>query len=334
MTACLPRLTSFALPGLSRENSSSSRPGSALSAHRNTVGGVRLRPGSAGGRRQRPLSIATTGMTASMYEERQRPTPTSTPSHTRGKGAGTPKPDRLKRARSVTSDTGGLDDDNRSTASSQSVGPSRTPNRRTPSQVKAEAAARKAKTPATPASARSQTSTPKSSLGGRKEAAEKKEETKSRKTPSPAVSQDLGEAAGGDANGRQSTPDILRDNNTKRPQTELEQEKAVEAPKEEEKEAEEKQEDPVKEASPLPVPKEATPEVVVTSKEGSQEAEELPNNEEVREKKIITSEEEAKARIAEKRREMKEQKEREAEAERLRLEELPNNEEVREKKEE
>merc|ERR1719500_855832 len=80
-------------PGLSRENSSSSRPGSALSAsHRNTVGGVRLRPGSAGGRRQRPLSIATTGMTASMYEERQRPTPTSTPSHTRGKGAGTPKP--------------------------------------------------------------------------------------------------------------------------------------------------------------------------------------------------------------------------------------------------
>ena len=106
--------------------------------------------------------------------------------------------------------------------------------------------------------------------------------------------QDLGEAAGGDANGRQSTPDILRDNNTKRPQTELEQEKAEEAPKEEEKDADEKQEDLVKEASPLPVPKEATPEVVVASKEGSQEAEELPNNEEVREKKIITSEEEAK----------------------------------------
>merc|ERR1719305_253968 len=102
--------------GLSRENSSSSRPGSALSAHnRTTVGGVRLRPGSAGGRRQRPLSIATTGMsagmTASMYEERQRPTPMSTPSHSRGKGAaGTPKPDRMKRARSVTSDTG-IDDD-------------------------------------------------------------------------------------------------------------------------------------------------------------------------------------------------------------------------------
>merc|ERR1719341_1017182 len=259
----------------------------------------------------------------------------------RGKGAGTPKPDRLKRARSVTSDTGGLDDDNRSTASSQSVGPSRAPNRRTPSQVKAEAAARKAKTPL-PAAARSQTSTPKSSLGGRKEAAEKKEETKSRKTPSPAVSQDLGAEAGGDANGRQSTPDILRDNNTKRPQAELEQEKAEEAPKVEEEgkeNAEEKQEDlPVKEASPLPVlvSKEATPEVAVaaSSKEGSQQAEELPNNEEVREKKIITSEEEAKARIAEKRREMKEQKEREAEAERLRLEEERRLEEEQRRKEE
>ena len=96
----------------------------------------------------------------------------------------------------------------------------------------------------------------------------------------------MGEAAGGgEATGRQSTPDILRDNNTKRPQTELEQEKAEQAQKEEEKEA-------LKEASPLPVPKEATPEVA--SKEGSEEVEELPNNEEVREKKIITSEEEAK----------------------------------------
>merc|ERR1719370_2364057 len=243
---------------------------------------------------------------------------------------GTPKPDRLKRARSVTSDNGGLDDDNRSTASSQSVGPSRTPNRRTPSQVKAEAAARKAKTPATPAATRSQTSTPKSSLGGRKEAVEKKEEAKSRKTPSPAVSQDLGEGAGGgDVNGRQSTPDIIRDNNTKRPQPE--QEKSQEAEKEA---AEEKEESPGKEASPVPVSKEATPEVAPASKEGSQEVEEVPNNEEVREKKIITSEEEAKARIAEKRREMKEQKEREAEAERLRLEEERRLEEEQRRKEE
>merc|ERR1719483_1697056 len=59
---------------------------------------------------------------------------------------GTPKADRMKRARSVTSDNGGIEDDNRSTTSSQSVGPTnRTPTRKTPSQVKAEAAARKAK---------------------------------------------------------------------------------------------------------------------------------------------------------------------------------------------
>merc|ERR1719208_593397 len=242
---------------------------------------------------------------------------------------GTPKPDRMKRARSVTSDNGGLDDDNRSTASSQSVGPSRTPNRRTPSQVKAEAAARKAKTPVPAAASRSQTSTPKSSLGGRKEGAEKKEEAKSRKTPSPAVSQDLGEGAGGDVNGRQSTPDIIRDNNTKRPQPQ--QEKVDEAEKEA---VEEKEASPAKEASPVPVSKEATPEVAPASKEGSQEVEEVPNNEEVRERKIITSEEEAKARIAEKRREMKEQKEREAEAERLRLEEEKRLEEEQRRKEE
>ena len=75
-------------PGLSRENSSSSRPGSALSSTRApAAGGVRLRPGSAGGRRQRPLSIATTGMTASMYEERQRPQGLTSTVH-RSKGPG------------------------------------------------------------------------------------------------------------------------------------------------------------------------------------------------------------------------------------------------------
>ena len=92
-------------------------------------------------------------------------------------------------------------------------------------------------------------------------------------------------------NGRQSTPDIIRDNNTKRPQPQ--QEKADEAEKEA---AEEKEESPGKEASPVPVSKEATPEVAPASKEGSQEVEEVPNNEEVRERKIITSEEEAKVR--------------------------------------
>merc|ERR1711892_646100 len=56
--------------GISRENSTASRPGSAMSGR----GGVRLRSAPGGARRPRPMSIATTGMTASMYEERQKPT--------------------------------------------------------------------------------------------------------------------------------------------------------------------------------------------------------------------------------------------------------------------
>merc|ERR1719361_1903789 len=53
-----------ATEGISRENSSASRPGSALSSSR-AMSGVRLR--SAPSRRPRPMSIATTGMTTSMY---------------------------------------------------------------------------------------------------------------------------------------------------------------------------------------------------------------------------------------------------------------------------
>ena len=57
--------------------------------------------------------------------------------------AATPKVERMKRARSVTSDTVAADtEDARSVSSS---GGTRTPARKTPSQVKAENAARKAK---------------------------------------------------------------------------------------------------------------------------------------------------------------------------------------------
>merc|ERR1719431_437082 len=158
--------------------------------------------------RPRPMSIATTGMTASMYEERQKP------SHVpRQKSLGTPKADRMKRARSVTSDTGGIEDDNRSTTSSQSVGPTnRTPTRKTPSQVKAEAAARKAKATA----AKSGPSTPKSSLGSRGGAERK---TSSSKSPSPTLSQDNIDNSiavpnnDAESSKRQSTPDIIKDNN-------------------------------------------------------------------------------------------------------------------------
>jgi len=317
--------------GLSRENSSSSRPGSALSAGGRGSGGVRLRnSGGGAARRQRPLSIATTGMTASMYEERQKP-PTN---HQPRPKTGTPKPDRMKRARSVTSDTA-IDDDNRSTTSSQG-GSTRTPSRRTPSQVKAEAAARKAKgAHSVQSTGRPQVSTPKSSLGAKRETGQGKNNDSKSKSPSPAVSQGQIETTGGaEAGGRQCTPDILKDNTKKPSEPPKETEDVVNVdtdagvadsdtapasefvPNDQEKEEKGEQEQKEKEKSP-----------------GSEE-ENQPNNEEVKEKKIITSEEEAKARIAEKRREMKEQKEREAEAERLRLEEEQRKEEEQRRREE
>merc|ERR1711892_1452480 len=279
--------------GISRENSTASRPGSAMSGR----GGVRLRSAPGGARRPRPMSIATTGMTASMYEERQKPTHVP-----RQKSLGTPKADRMKRARSVTSDTGGVEDDNRSTTSSQSVGPTnRTPTRKTPSQVKAEAAARKAKATA----GKPAVSTPKSSLGSRG-AAERK--TSSSKSPSPALSQDNidnnipNNDTESNSNKRQSTPDIIKDNNKK-------------------VENGDNQKNGTHEEDNNNVDKEKFPEA--------------DNEGEVKEGiKMITSEEQAKARIAEKRREMKEQKEREAELERLRLEEEARLEEERLRQEE
>jgi len=333
-------------PGLSRENSSSSRPGSALSTSGRgsvggaQVGGVRLRPGSSGGRRPRPMSIATTGMTASMYEERQRPA-TAVSHVPRQKSSGTPKPDRMKRARSVTSDAGGIDDDNRSTTSSQSVGPARTPGRRTPSQVKAEAAARKAKaSPNVQTTGRPQVSTPKSSLGAKKENGQRRatgeKGGQASTSPSPAVSQDNMEGATGGAESnttRQSTPDILKDNNKKSPSEPKEDEGAV---KNQEEQSQINSEEGVnQEPTQKPeIAKEQLNQDEEKEQAAEPEEEELPNNEEVKEKKIITSEEEAKARIAEKRREMKEQKEREAEAERKRLEEEARLEEEQRRKEE
>jgi len=280
--------------GISRENSTASahRPGSAMSGGTAAAAraGVRLRSAPSS-RRPRPLSIATTGMTSSMYEERQRPAPGPAP--VRDKSSATPKVERMKRARSVTSDTVAADtEDARSVSSS---GGTRTPARKTPSQVKAENAARKAKS-STP----KLNSTPKSSLGnisnGTKEA-----KSSSSKTPSPAMSQDNIDTS--DTKRRQSTPDIIKDNNRKNVEN-----------------------FDIKESNGDN-----------TAQKDDEKPVDIENNEggEVKEqKRIITSEEEAKARIAEKRREMKEQKEREAELERLRLEEEARLEEERLRQEE
>ena len=56
----------------------------------------------------------------------------------------TPKSERMKRARSVTSDTAAGDNEDARSVSSAASG-TRTPSRKTPSQVKAENAARKSK---------------------------------------------------------------------------------------------------------------------------------------------------------------------------------------------
>jgi len=335
-----PPATTRRSPGMSRENSSTSRPGSSLSSRPATTPGsagggsaVRLRPGSSGGRRQRPLSIATTGMTASMYEERQRPEHRGVQLRPK---TGTPKIDRMKRARSVTSDAGGLEDDNRSVTSSQSVGPSGrgTPGRKTPSMVKAEDKARKAKaTPVTSTGnvSRSPASTPKSSLGARsKGAAVGGEQGSKESSPVPSL-QENSEEGGEKTGDRQSTPDIIKDNNNKTKEEVMTAEVDV-------KEKERQNEQEKEHAEEKEVPAEQKEEKIVI-----EEKEKTPDNGEVNgadelKKKIITSEEEARAKIAEKRREMKELKEREErereEQERLQMEEERRLEEEQRKKEE
>merc|ERR1712013_819403 len=259
---------------------------------------------------RRPFSLLTNSTSQSNLHERRARAKTVGQT-SKSKEVGTPKADRMKRARSVTSDTGGIEDDNRSTTSSQSVGPTnRTPTRKTPSQVKAEAAARKAKATA----AKSGTSTPKSSLGSRGGTERK---TSSSKSPSPALSQDNIDNSiavpnnDTESSKRQSTPDIIKDNNKKSENGEMDKENQKNGTPEEDNKA----------INNNNIDKEKSPEA--------------DNEGEVKEgKKIITSEEEAKARIAEKRREMKEQKEREAELERLRLEEEARLEEERLRQEE
>merc|ERR1711874_305443 len=117
-----------------------------------------------------------------------------------------------KRARSVTSDTV-VDDDAKSTTSS--VGGSKTPARKTPAQVKAEAAARKAK------ATRQGPSTPKTSVG--------KKDAEEKKSPSPALStENMARSDGDGENHRQITPDIIKDNNKEKESEEKENSPEVE----------------------------------------------------------------------------------------------------------
>eukprot|EP00096_Caligus_rogercresseyi_P015701 TRINITY_DN816_c0_g1_i2.p1 TRINITY_DN816_c0_g1~~TRINITY_DN816_c0_g1_i2.p1 ORF type:complete len:907 (-),score=305.39 TRINITY_DN816_c0_g1_i2:1183-3903(-) len=240
--------------GLSRENSlHPSRPPSGMSTDsRNSAastggGGVRMR--STPSRRPRPISIATTGvMSSSLHLENKKPPMNPSPLAARNRQKSTSSLSgvdlRKKRARSVTSDR---EEDTKSTASnSSSVMSKSMTSRRTPAQVKADSAARKAKVSATPKSS----SGPRRGMGS--------------KSPSLSGSTKSLEDDG-------SPPEDLKS------------------------------------------PGDGGHSSSSSSQESPLDLGATPG------RKLITSEEEAKARLAEKRREMKEKKEREAEAERARL---------------
>merc|ERR1712038_2041617 len=102
---------------------------------------VKLRPGTGqSNRRPRPISIATTGvMSTSMYEKRSTSSNANTPTRSHHISAGFDKSSKTsdKSKRPVTK-SASVDpkEDDKST---------KTPSRKTPAQVKAESAARKAK---------------------------------------------------------------------------------------------------------------------------------------------------------------------------------------------
>ncbi|XP_071746870.1 uncharacterized protein [Lepeophtheirus salmonis] len=288
-------------PGLSRENTlHPSRPPSVMSTDSRSsvvsVGGVRMR--NTPSRRPRPISIATTGvMSSSMYEKKNAPSPLAARNRQKCEttylttSSLTGGDLRKKRARSVTSDR---EDDTKSTTSNSSSVMSKSMiTRRTPAQVKADSAARKAKPPTSKSSTPTHTATHKK-IGSK----------------SPSLSGSI-----------KSLDGSVCQDELKSPKNEVFEGQEPNA-------ASNLTENAVGQSSSSL--KEGTPPY---------ESKESPSDESAGAisstgKRIITSEEEAKARLAEKRRQMKEKKEREAELERQRLAELERIENERLEKEE
>jgi len=301
---------------LSRENSTTtSRPSSAMSgggAHRMGQSQVRMRPHTAG-RRPRPLSIATTGMsssmTSSMYEERQKP-------FHRNRTSATPKLDRTKRARSINGEN--IEDDQRSTGSSTGCGPVNSapvrPSsaRKTPAQVKAENAARRAKMTGRPKSDVMTSSVTSLTAPDKPNSAAASVGAASGSVGAAGDTASADEDGAGAGSERQITPDIIKGQDSSKSECD-----DAEGEVTNEVSAELTQQNKANNNN--------------IDKDGSVEREDRPAG---TERKIITSEQEAKARIAEKRKEMKEKMEREAEIERLRLEAEAKAEEERRRAEE
>merc|ERR1712008_278644 len=290
---------------------SKGRSPSAMSTDRGTdtpSGGqnVKLRPGTASHRRPRPISIATTGvLSASMYEKRSSSSNANTPTRSHhitatGFDKSSKHPD-MKSKRPVTKSTSADHKD-----AEEFARPTKTPSRKTPAQVKAESAARKAK-------ANTKSPTPPLKKQHSRESMEKNSSNSSKESSVEKQQED------------NTTPEeeIL--------ETEVE-ETSVE-PSNEEKTGNTEvptETHPVREATPDIIRKSPVKEVKEIAIENIED--QTPK------KNMISSEateqEQAKMRIAEKRREMKEKKEKEAELERQKQAEIERIEAERLAKEE
>jgi len=278
---------------------------------RSGTGPVKLRPGTGhAARRPRPISIATTGvMSTSMYEKRSTSSNANTPTRSHHISAGFDKSSKNseKSKRPVT----------KSASIDQKDESSKTPSRKTPAQVKAESAARKAK-------ALTKSPTPPLKKQNSRDSMEKQQSSKE----SSVEKQEIVEAYSKTPETELEDLETLQIDHTG---NEVEDTGNTEVPT-----------SPVREATPDIIRKSPVKEVVSTSNLEDTTTTESQNNQlnqntavpDPTPKKIITNEEEAKAKIAEKRREMREKKEREAELERQRQAEIERIEAERLAKEE
>lgn len=266
---------------------------------------VKLRPGTASHRRPRPISIATTGvLSTSMYEKRSSSSNANTPTRSHhitatGFDKSSKHPD-MKSKRPVTKSASADHKD-----AEEFARPTKTPSRKTPAQVKAESAARKAK-------ANTKSPTPPLKKQHSRDSMEKNSSNSS----------------------KESSVEKQQENNTTPEEEKLEME-VEETSIEPSTETTGNTEVPT-ESHPV---REATPDIIRKSPVKEVKEIAIENIEDQTPKKNMisseaTEQEQAKMRIAEKRREMKEKKEREAELERQKQAELERIEAERLAKEE
>lgn len=267
---------------------------------------VKLRPGTASHRRPRPISIATTGvLSTSMYEKRSSSSNANTPTQSHhitatGFDKSSKHPD-MKSKRPVTKSASADHKDVEEFAR-----PTKTPSRKTPAQVKAESAARKAK-------ANTKSPTPPLKKQHSRDSMEKNSSNSS----------------------KESSVEKQQENNVTPEEEKLETEVVKTSVEPSNEETTGNTEVPT-ETHPV---REATPDIIRKSPVKEVKEIAIENIEDQTPKKNMisseaTEQEQAKMRIAEKRREMKEKKEKEAELERQKQAELERIEAERLAKEE